>query len=97
MPKDIDVKIKYAYLELKRKLGFVFTIWLLALLASATLLIANFFLNIPLLKMWSSVLAIMLLIKVAFDIGNGMNKEYAAFKNEHPEILKDNILRPFQK
>jgi len=86
MPRDIDVKIKYAYIRLKRRLKTIFTMWLLALLASATLLVANFFLNIYLLKVWSSILAIMLLIKVAFDIGNSMKKEYNTFKNEHPEI-----------
>jgi hypothetical protein len=86
-PKDIDVRVRYEYMQIKNRFKVIFTIWLLALIASATLLVAGFFANSYILKIWASLLAIILLIKIAFDVGNNMKKEYARVENlnkHHP-------------
>jgi hypothetical protein len=91
--RNIDVKIRYAYVRLKRKLALYFTLWFLALLAGVSLIIDSIFINptVVSLKWWSVVLVMLLAIKLAYDSANKMRKEYTDFKEETK--LTDQTLR----
>lgn len=81
----IDVKIRYAYARLKRKLALYITLWFLALLAAVSLIIDSIFLTRSglVLKVWSTVLVVILGAKLAYDASSKMRTEYAEFRREY--------------
>ncbi len=83
--KNIDIRIRYAYVRLKRKLALYFTLWFLALLAGVSLIIDSIFINptVVSLKLWSVVLVILLAMKLAYDSATKMKDEYKDFKEEN--------------
>lgn len=88
--RNIDVKIKYAYARLKRKLAVYFTLWFLALLAGVSLIVDTIFISNSAftLKLWSTLLVVMLAVKLAYDAANKMRQEYNNFKEEHDQTDK---------
>jgi 4-hydroxybenzoate polyprenyltransferase len=81
----IDVKIRYGYARLKRKIEIYFTLWFLALLAGVSLVIDSIFVSndaLP-LKIWSVILVLLLALKLAYDASANARKQYFAFKEEH--------------
>ncbi len=82
--RNLDVKIRYGYARLKRKIAVYFTLWFLALLAGVSLVVDSISISnaaLP-LKLWSMVVVLMLAIKLAYDAMQNMRKEYTAFKVE---------------
>jgi cytochrome c biogenesis protein CcdA len=82
--KNMDVKIKFAYVRLKRKLAFYFTLWFFALLAGVGFIIYAIFVskNAAPLKIWSIVLVIIFGVKLAYDTVEKMKREYNDFKRD---------------
>jgi 4-hydroxybenzoate polyprenyltransferase len=83
--KAMDVKIRFAYARMIRRIGIYFTLWFLALLAGVSLVIDSIFVSndaLP-LKVWSVVLVLILAIKLAYDASNNAKKEYMSFKEEN--------------
>ena len=92
MVRDLDVRIKYAYLRLKRNLALYFTLWFLALLAAVSLVIDSIFIpNNSSLRVWSSLLVILLFIKLSYDVYTNMRNQYEAWKEAHKQT--DSTLR----
>ncbi len=85
--RNIDVKIRYAYARLKRKIAVYFTLWFLALLAGVSLVIDSIFISngAASLKIWSTLIVIMLSVKLAYDAATNMKKEYTEFKTENKQ------------
>ena len=80
MVKDIDIKVKWAYIRFKEKLALSFTLYFIALLLGISLILSSEFVyNNYLLKVWSVVLLILLFIKVAYDAGVNMKRQYSDF------------------
>lgn len=91
--RNIDVKIRYAYARLKRRIAIYFTLWFLALLAGVTLIIYSLFIrgdNLA-LKLWSTLLVLMLAVKLAYEASENMRRKYEMFKTE--EKVPDSVLR----
>lgn len=88
--RNIDVKVRYAYARLKRKLELYITLWFLALLAAVSLILDSIFIqeHVLALKIWSAILVVLLGMKLAYDIGNRIKKEYNDFKDEHGQTDK---------
>lgn len=85
--RNMDVRIRYAYARLKRRIEVYFTLWFLALLAGVSLVIDSIFISnsaAP-LKVWSVLIVVMLAIKLAYDTATNMKKEYTEFKQEHKQ------------
>jgi|GEM_PF-1369673 hypothetical protein len=83
-----SVRIRYAYIRLKRKLRFYFTLWFLALLSGVSLIIDSIFINptvVP-LKLWSVVLVVLIAVKLAYDSAARMRKEYYDFKKNEEAL-----------
>ena len=81
MVKYLDIKIKLAYLHFKRRIALYFTLWVLALLAGVSLLIAGIFYQYSLvLKLWSTLLVVLLFIKLGYDAILNMKNQYEGFK-----------------
>ncbi|MGI0100182.1 MAG: hypothetical protein ACREBH_00435 [Candidatus Micrarchaeaceae archaeon] len=91
--RNLDVKIRYAYARLKRKMALYFTLWFLALLAGVSLIIDSIFINSSAtpLKLWSIILVVLLSAKLAYDTAEKMKTEYNQFKHENKQT--DNSLR----
>jgi len=89
--KNIDVKIRFAYIRLKRKVQLYFTLWFLALLAGVSLIIDSIFVPNDTLKLWSTVLVVILAVKLSYDSSLNMRREYEQFKEKHEQT--DNSLR----
>lgn len=89
--RNIDVRIRYTYARLKRKIAVYFTLWFLALLAGVSLVIDGIFIskNAAPLKWWDAVIVIMLAVKLAYDTGIKMKKEYMDFRDENKRINLD--------
>ena len=89
--RNIDVRIRYAYARLKRKIALYFTLWFLALLAGVSLVIDGIFIskNAAPLKWWDAVIVLMLAIKLAYDTGIKLKKEYTDFKEENRKVNLD--------
>ena len=92
--RNIDVKMRYAYARLKRKIAVYFTLWFLALLAGVSLIIDGIFIskNAAPLKWWDAIIVLMLAIKLAYDTGIKMRKEYNDFRNENKKVNLDSPL-----
>jgi uncharacterized membrane protein len=88
--RNIDVKIRYGYARLKRKIAVYFTLWFLALLAGISLVLDSIFISSTAnpLKIWSVLIVLMLAIKLAYDTATNMKKEYVEFKAEHNQTDK---------
>jgi hypothetical protein len=81
MPRNLDITIRYAFIRFKRKMALSLALWFIALLLGVSLIIASQFIyNNPILKIWSVILVIVLFIKLAYDTGSNMNREYREFK-----------------
>jgi len=82
--RNIDVKIRYAYVRLRRRIAIYFTLWFLALLAGVSLIIDSIFIGGALtpLKLWSTALVLILAIKLAFEAASNMKVKYEQFKEE---------------
>jgi len=95
--KNIDVKIRYAYVRLKRKIAVYFTLWFLALLAGVSLILDSIFISNTAftLKLWSTFLVLLLAVKLAWDSTKNMRTEYSQFKNETKQT--DESLRSLEK
>lgn len=97
MVRNLDVKIRYAYVRLRRKIALYFTLWFLALLAGVSLILDSIFISnsaAP-LKLWSTLLVLMLAVKLAWDATSGMRREYYDFKAENK--LTDASLKSIDK
>lgn len=83
--RNIDVKIRYAYARLRRKVALYFTLWFLALLAGVSLIIDSIFIgeNVLSLKIWSAALVVLLAVKLAYDAHANLKREYKSFKEEY--------------
>lgn len=83
--RNFDVRIRYAYVRLKRKVAIYFTLWFLALLAGVSLVLDSIFISSSAssLKIWSIIIVILLAIKLAYDTGTNMKKEYDQFKEKN--------------
>jgi hypothetical protein len=94
--RNFDVKIRYAYVRLKRKIAVYFTLWFLALLAGVSLVIDGIFItqNAAPLRWWDAAIVIMLAMKLAYDTGIKMKKEYTTFREENKKIDLDAPLPP---
>lgn len=85
--RNFDVKIRYAYSRLKRKMALYFTLWFLALLAGVSLILDSIFISgtaTP-LKLWSTIVVLMLAIKLAWDASKNIRNEYSEFKEENKQ------------
>jgi hypothetical protein len=89
MVRDLDIKVRWAYLNLKRKIELQFTLYLIALLLATSLIIANFVYDNPLLKIWSVILVILLFVKIGYDSVETMRREYADFRTDHKGKLPE--------
>ena len=92
MVKNIDIKIRLAYIHLKKKIALYLVLWLVALFAGAGLLIASLFYpsNI-LLKSWSVILVLLVFIKLGYDVAADMKEKYETFKDQNK--VTDSTLR----
>lgn len=82
----MDIKVKYAYLRLKRNLALYFTLWFLALLAAVSLVIDSIFIpNNSSLKLWSSLLVILLFVKLSYDVYINMRGQYETWKQQNDQ------------
>lgn len=79
----MDVRIRYSYARLKRKIGIYFTLWFLALLAGVSLVIDSIYLSTDPLKLWSIMLVVILTVKLSYDASNNAKKQYVDFKEEN--------------
>lgn len=95
--RNIDVKIRYAYFRLRRKMALYFTLWFLALLAGVSLILDSIFISgtASPLKLWSTFLVLMLAVKLAWDASKNMRQEYVNFKQDSK--LNDESLRTIAK
>ena len=88
----LDVRIKLAYMHLKRRIALYFTLWILALLAGVSLLVAGIFYQYSIvLKLWSTLLVVLLFIKLGYDAILNMRNQYTTFKQQSG--VTDNALR----
>ena len=81
----IDVKLRYSYARLRRKIEIYFTLWFLALLAGVSLVVDSIFVSndaLP-LKLWSILLVVLLALKLSYDASNNAKKQYMEFKQEN--------------
>jgi len=81
----MDVKLRYSYARLKRKIEIYFTLWFLALLAGVSLVIDSIFVSndaLP-LKLWSILLVVLLALKLSYDASNNAKKQYFSFRDEN--------------
>jgi hypothetical protein len=86
MVKYLGLRVKYAYIRLKRNLALYFTLWFLALLAAVSLIITSIFLpNDSPVKIWSSILVIILFIKLSYDVYLSMRTRYDNFKEKYDQ------------
>jgi glucan phosphoethanolaminetransferase (alkaline phosphatase superfamily) len=87
--KDTGVKIRFAFVRLRRKIALYFTLWFLALLTGVSLIVYVIFINptVYSLKIWSVVLVVMLSVKLAYDLASAMKKEYADFARQNKDAL----------
>ena len=85
--RNMDIKIRYAYARLRRKVALYFTLWFLALLAGVSLVIDSIFINSSAtpLKLWSIILVLLLAMKLAYDTAAKMKSEYDEFKAENKQ------------
>jgi hypothetical protein len=83
--RDTGVKIRFAFVRLRRKIALYFTLWFLALLTGVSLIVYVIFINptVYSLKIWSVVLVVMLSVKLAYDLASAMKKEYADFARHY--------------
>jgi|GEM_PF-6646724 hypothetical protein len=93
--RDIDVRIRYSYARLKRKLGLYVILWFLALLAAVSLIMDSIFINNGLfvLKLWSAIVVLLLGVKLAYDTSMKLRQEYTGFKDEYKQT--DSSLKNF--
>ncbi len=81
MARYLDIKIKLAYMHFKRKIALYFTLWILALLAGVSLLVAGiFYQGSTVLKLWSTILVVLLFIKLGYDAILNMRHQYDSFR-----------------
>ena len=81
MARDINIKIRLAYINFKYRVAFYFTLWVLALLAALSLIIAGiFYQGSTTLKLWSAVLVILIFVKLGYDVHLNMRRQYERFK-----------------
>lgn len=94
IPRYLDIKIKLAYLHLKRKIAVYFILWISALIAGASLMIASLFYPYSLvLKLWTVVLIVLIFVKLGYNVAADMKQKYESFKSD--KKVTDNTLRKF--
>ena len=95
--RNFDVKLRYAYVRLKRKVSLYFTLWFLALLAGVSLIIDSIFISgeAYTLKLWSTALVMILAIKLAYDATSNVKRQYTEFKEENKQT--DRSLRQLDR
>ncbi len=95
--KNLDVKLRYAYVRLKRKISLYFTLWFLALLAGVSLIIDSIFISNEAytLKLWSAALVLILAVKLAYDATTNVRRQYMEFKSENKQT--DQSLRQLDR
>jgi hypothetical protein len=92
--QDYGVKIKLAYLRFKWKIALYFTLWLVALIAGAGLLIAVIFFQYSrILRVCFLVIVLLIFVKLAYDASRGMRHQYDNFKQENG--VTDETLKRF--
>ena len=78
MAQDFEIKVKWAYLRFKRKLTVVLGLYFIAILMSVSLILASeFVFNNPILKLWSTVLVVILFVKISHDTRKNLRYQYA--------------------
>ncbi len=81
MVKDVDLKLKWAYIQFKRKVEVAYTVYFLAILLGVSLLISSYFVyNNAALKIWSILLIILLFAKLSYDAARNMKREYEEYR-----------------
>lgn len=85
--RDMDIRIRYAYARLKRKLGLYVILWFLALLAAVSLILDSIFIKDTLLslKLWSAILVVLLGVKLAYDASTKLKQDYMEFKSQYKQ------------
>ena len=91
----LDMRLRWDYEELKRKIALLYTIWFIALVGGLSLIIASEFLNNTPLKYWSIFIATMIFVKVAYDIKLRTKVAYQQYYDDHNQNPpKDFIVPP---
>lgn len=84
MPGNLDIKMEIAYRELKRSIYLYFSLMLFAFIAVVSFLIYGL-LNwyIPLVRIWSIIVVVMLFLKLGYDAIEDIKRRYQEFKEEN--------------
>lgn len=84
MVRNVDIKIKLAYIHLKKKIALYLVLWLVALFAGAGLLVMSvFYPSSVVLKFWSVILVLLVFIKLGYDVAADMKEKYETFKDQN--------------
>ncbi len=77
MPSNLNLRIRFAYIEFKRKLLLVSTLYFIAMLLGFTLFIySELVYTNQILRIWAIFLVFLLFVKVFFDFWNTARIEY---------------------
>jgi hypothetical protein len=82
--RNVDIKIKLAYLHLKKRIALYLVLWLVALVAGAGLLVGSmFYPSSIVLRFWSVILVLLVFIKLGYDVAADMKEKYETFKDQN--------------
>jgi hypothetical protein len=89
MKYALQIKMRFAYVEFKRRVTLVFSIWTLAFIAGIALILFSEFVyqNIT-SKVASVVLAFMLFTRILYDVWKEMREEYEKRFRQYMDSIK---------
>ncbi len=77
MPANLNLRFRFAYIEFKRKLLLVSTLYFIAMLLGFTLFIySELVYTSQILRWWAIFLVFLLFVKIFFDFWNSARNEY---------------------
>jgi len=89
MKYALQIKMKFAYVEFRRKVAIVFSIWTLAFIAGIALILLSEFVYQNLTsKVASVILAFMLFTRILYDVWREMRVEYEKRFRQYMDTLK---------
>ncbi len=77
---NIGIKAKMAYIEFRNGITVYYIVWFLALVAGLNLLIAGIYLSNQILKLWTTVLAVVIFMYMAYVAWHTAKEKYSNFK-----------------
>jgi positive regulator of sigma E activity len=89
---DLDIKMKIAYREFKRRIVIYFSLMLLAFIAVISFIVYGLFFHYTgLVKVWTAIVIFLLFLKLGFDAIEDMKRQFKEFKEEND--VTDRMLR----